>query len=74
MTGVEDLNSNTIVNDPIGLTNMGAFLYKGLMWKGLMGLHMRQLDVQLAALANNHGTLHHVAQLADISGPGVALH
>jgi hypothetical protein len=40
--GVEDLSSNTIVDDLIGLTNYGSFFYKGLMWKGLMGLHLRQ--------------------------------
>ncbi len=45
VTGVEDLNGNPIVNDPVGLTNMGSFYYKGLMWKGLMGLHMRQHSV-----------------------------
>ena len=37
---VEDLAGNPIVEN--GETNVGAFFYKGLMWKGLMGLHMRQ--------------------------------
>ncbi len=45
VSNVEDLAGNPIVHDPVGLTNMGAFFYKGLMWKGFMGLHMRQHSV-----------------------------
>jgi len=45
VSNVEDLAGNPIVHDPVGLTNMGSFFYKGLMWKGLMGLHMRQHSV-----------------------------
>ena len=40
VANVEDLAGNPIVEN--GETNTGAFFYKGLMWKGLMGLHMRQ--------------------------------
>ncbi len=40
---VEDLAGNPIVED--GVQNAGVFYYKGLMWKGLMGLHMRQHSV-----------------------------
>ena len=42
---VEDLSSNVIVDDLLNLTNWGAFFYKALIWRGMMGLHMRQHSV-----------------------------
>ena len=46
VSNVEDLAGNPIVED--GVQNAGVFYYKGLMWKGLMGLHMRQHSVSPA--------------------------
>jgi len=43
VANVEDLAGNPVVED--GVSNAGAFFYKGIMWKGLMGLHMRQHSV-----------------------------
>jgi len=43
VTNIEDLAGNPIVED--GVQNAGVFYYKGLMWKGMMGLHMRQHSV-----------------------------
>lgn len=43
VANVEDLAGNPIVED--GESNAGVFYYKGLMWKGLMGLHIRQHSV-----------------------------
>ena len=43
VANVEDLAGNPVVED--GAQNAGAFFYKGLMWKGFMGLHMRQHSV-----------------------------
>ncbi len=40
VANVEDLAGNPVVEDDV--QNVGVFLYKGLMWKGHMGLYLRQ--------------------------------
>ncbi len=40
VTNVEDLNSNVIVDNDT--TNVGCFFLKGVYFRGLMGLHLRQ--------------------------------
>lgn len=40
VTGVEDLAGNPIVDD--NTTNVGCMFYKGVLFRGLMGLHLRQ--------------------------------
>jgi hypothetical protein len=43
VTGVQDLNSNTIVDNDT--TNVGCFYRKGILFIGYMGLHLRQHSV-----------------------------